>query len=230
MLIELADDRRSAAQAVVEERLLDQPLAVVERPGHAHGRHVSAERRHLRFLERRHLAGRVQHDDAHARHAEEALRHRAAGVAGRGNQDGGVVAALLEQVAEHAGEEAGAEVLERQRRARGTARGRRGPLPRATVGAGKSNASRTSASKRARSNSSPTRWRQHADRDLARSAAPRQRGDFGRPRTQGRRRAGTGRRRARARARSASRKVTGVDGARGAGQLHHSHPLRARQR
>ena len=103
-----------AAQVVVGKRPLDQRLAVVERPLHGQRRDVVAERRHLRFLHVADLPFRIEHDDARVGHAVKGLRHRAARVAGRRDQNrqGCAVGEVVQQPRLHAG----ADVLERQGR------------------------------------------------------------------------------------------------------------------
>ena len=98
------------AQLVVGERLLDQPLAVVERAVNRHGEDVVAERRHLRFLDVADLALRIEHDDARVGNAVERLRDGAAGVARRGDENRQRRA--VREVVQQARLDAGADVLE----------------------------------------------------------------------------------------------------------------------
>ena len=171
MLIELAEDRRSPREPV-EEGLLHQALAVVERPRHAHGGDVTADGGHLRFLERRDLPGRIQdhHPHARARRGTPVPRRsrcrrrspRAPWRRRRARQGG----------AEEAGEEPCAEVLERQRRSVEELEDREAG-PTATTGAGKLNASRSGVRAVPRSNSSPTRCDTSGRRAGNRQATPR---------------------------------------------------------
>ena len=82
---------------------------------HAHGGDVAADGRHLRFLERRHLASGVEHDDARAGHPGESARDGAARVAGGRHEHRGVVSLVAQDFAEEPSEEPRAEVLEGQR-------------------------------------------------------------------------------------------------------------------
>ena len=101
-------------QVIVGERPLDERLAVVERPLDGERRDVVPERRHLRFLDVAHLPFGVEHDHSCIRHSVKRLRHRAARVAGRGdeNRQRGAIGEVVQQPRLHAG----ADVLEGQGR------------------------------------------------------------------------------------------------------------------
>src|SRR5688572_8929961 len=102
------------AQVIVGERLLDQPLTVVEGTANAQRCYVVAERRHLRLLHVADLPFRIQDDDARVADAMERLSDSAAGVAGGRNQDGqwSSVGEVMQQPCLHPC----ANVLERERR------------------------------------------------------------------------------------------------------------------
>ena len=147
MLMEFADERRSAARSRVEERLLHQALAVVEGARHAHGGDVAAERRHLRFLERRDLAApdrarpraRAGRRGSPARRRCPVSPEVATRIVARSPRS-------LEQVAEEAREEPRAEVLEGQRRAVEQLEHEAAGFAPRRSGTGKSSASRASRS------------------------------------------------------------------------------------
>ena len=96
----------------VAERLLDQPLAVVEAPLDGERVHARAYGRQLRTLHRAHTVTGEQHDHPQAGHAGHAGRDRAAGVARGGDEHQGLAPVAREDASPPAPERAGGHVLE----------------------------------------------------------------------------------------------------------------------
>ena len=144
MLMLLAELKRClAAQRRIDERLLDQALAVVECAVDAQRDDIVAPAGELLLLPRAHQPLRVQDDDPHPGPPVKGRRHRAAGVARGRHQDRQRRSAPALQALQALGQEARAEVLERRGRpVKQLEREqpvRRTPRPR-VVGAGKSSA------------------------------------------------------------------------------------------
>ena len=104
--------------SVIVRHRLDDVLCVVE---HAFHREVEDVRIlqavHLGRLERTHLAGRREHEDANAFLAAHGVLGRAAGVAGRRAENVECIAVLRQRILEQVAQQLHGHVLERQRRA-----------------------------------------------------------------------------------------------------------------
>ncbi len=117
MLMELARGEECAlVQLDVGEGLFDQALAIVERAGDFERGDIFAERGKLFFLRVADAFRRIENDDANSRDAQESMCDGAARVAGGCHQNGERARFAADEIAHHAGHEAGAEILEGQRR------------------------------------------------------------------------------------------------------------------
>ena len=81
----------------IDQRLLRQALAIVERAGHFERRDVLSERGELFFLRVADAPGGIQDHDADAGDSEKRLRHRASRVARRRHDDGELLARFLQR-------------------------------------------------------------------------------------------------------------------------------------
>ena len=104
------------AELALAEQLLDDGLAVVERPVDRDGMGVRrVDGRHLPALHGAHAALGIEHDDVRAAAGGESRDRGGARVARRGDEHGDALVALRENVVEEAPDELQGEVLERQR-------------------------------------------------------------------------------------------------------------------
>ena len=99
-----AAPREAPGELAVGEDALDLPLAVVEGAVDGADGDVAAELGdHLEALDVGDLAGGVEHGDAHAIHAREAVEGGLAGVAGGGGDDHDFLAVLAARYAHELG-------------------------------------------------------------------------------------------------------------------------------
>ena len=103
------------AQVVIQERGLDQGLAVVEAAIDLQGCDVLPQGGELALLDRTDAALGIEDEDVRAGNAQEAVRDGAAGVAGRGDEDIDL-ALILREMPQETGHEARTDVLESEGR------------------------------------------------------------------------------------------------------------------
>ncbi len=108
---------RSQKRALVELRigksLLHQPLAIVKRAGHFERGDVFAERGELLFLRLANALGRIEDHHTDSRHAQEAVRYRAAGVTRGRHQHGQRPRLAANEIAHQPRHKPRAKILER---------------------------------------------------------------------------------------------------------------------
>src|SRR5690606_792283 len=96
----------------IDERLLDEALAVVERTRYFQRRYVMTQRSELLLLNFADLTLWIQDNHTRAGHPKKAVGDRTAGVAGGRDQDNNLPAFLLREMAQKSGHKARAKILE----------------------------------------------------------------------------------------------------------------------